>query len=127
MQAAYGSRQREAGSFLFKVVVIFALMGVGMTLATRIGPGVYQYFLLRELADRVVNDYAKLPIHEVKRRVEYEMHRSKLSSDDFSMIKTTQGYRVEVDFRIPLVFMLGEKEIAVEGHEEWILTYKVES
>ncbi len=127
MKMKYGIGHRESGSFLFKTIMVFAVLGVGMTLATRVGPGVYNYFLLRDLADRVVTEYATLSVGEVRRRVDYEMNRSNLSSDDIRVTKTPTGYRVEVDFRIPLVLKLGEKEFSFPGHEEWVLTYNVDS
>ncbi|MBF0126283.1 MAG: hypothetical protein HQM02_03640 [Magnetococcales bacterium] len=127
MNARQSLGDRESGGFLLKVIVVFALVGIGMSLSTRVGPGIYDYFQLRDLADRVVKEYARLPIEEVRRRVEYEMHRSKLSRDDFVLTKTPKGYRVEVDVRIPLVLPLGDQEFKVSGHEEWILTYQADS
>ncbi|MEO5332889.1 MAG: hypothetical protein H7839_12770 [Magnetococcus sp. YQC-5] len=127
MKAKNDIKHREAGSFLTKVIFIFALVGVGMSMVSQIGPGFYDYLLLRDLADLVVSSYSKMPIDEVRRRVDHEMNRSRLSGDDFRLTKTPTGYRVEVDYRIPLVLKIGDQEFSVPGHEEWVLTYKAGS
>ncbi|MBF0295618.1 MAG: hypothetical protein HQL96_10565 [Magnetococcales bacterium] len=117
----------EAGNFLLKVIVIFAVLGLGMSVATNAGPKMYDYFLLRDLANRVVGEYAKLPIEEVRRRIDYELHRSRLSRDDLTLTKTPKGYRVEVDVRIPIMLPMGDREFRIPGHEELILTYRADS
>ncbi|MBF0341398.1 MAG: hypothetical protein HQL95_10620 [Magnetococcales bacterium] len=117
----------QSGGMLMTVVVIFALLGLGMNLVTRIGPAIYEYYLLRDLADRVVREYAKLPSDEVKRRVNYELNRSRLPEGAISLVRTTSGYRVSVEREIPLSLTLGETVLALPGHEVWTLTYQVES
>ncbi|MBF0428639.1 MAG: hypothetical protein HQL94_06915 [Magnetococcales bacterium] len=118
---------REAGGFLTKVMMIFVILGLGMTAITQVGGEVYQYFLLRDLADRVAKEYGKLPVEEVKRRIDFETNRSKLPTDALSLTKTTKGYRVVVEHTIPLALTFGDTVLAVPGHEEWVMTYKVES
>lgn len=119
---------QEGVSFV-KVMLIVAVFGAFFSLATSVLPGVYEYYVLRELADRVVGEYADLPIKEIRRRVVYEADRSRivLDEDTFKLITTRNGLRVNIAYRIPLGLTYGDKTFTIEGYEELLLTYQTES
>ncbi|MBF0190037.1 MAG: hypothetical protein HQL99_02685 [Magnetococcales bacterium] len=127
VKPAYPGTRPDSGGFMVKLIVILAVVGVAMTLVSRIGTTLYDYYLMRDLANRVVKDYAKLPVEEVKRRIDYEMNRSRLPADAFTLTRTPRGYRVRVEMSIPLGLAYGDEEFAVPGYEEWNLTYQSES
>ncbi|MBF0270811.1 MAG: hypothetical protein HQL98_01880 [Magnetococcales bacterium] len=126
-QQGQQGKRPDSGGFMLKLMVIIGLVGMAMTLVSRIGTSVYDYYLLRDLANRVVKEYAKLPVEEVKRRIDYEINRSRLPAEAFTLSRTPRGYRVLVEMSIPLTLPLGDTELAVPGHEEWTLTYQSDS
>lgn len=120
-------RSGEAGFAFLKLIMIIAAVGGVLTVAGRIAPGVYDYYVLRDLADRVVVEYAKLPPNQVRQRVEFELDRSHIKWDEdvFFVAQTAGGYRVTVNYKIPLNFTIGGKEVVLKGYDELILTYEV--
>ncbi|MBF0146496.1 MAG: hypothetical protein HQL84_10345 [Magnetococcales bacterium] len=109
-----------------KLMLIGGVLGLFLAFLGKAGPGVYDYYLLKDLADRVVLDYANLPINEVMRRVNFELDRSnvKTSKETFLLRETKHGYQVVVTQRIPLSLDIGGRTWAVPGHEEMVLHYE---
>jgi hypothetical protein len=122
-------KSSQFGGSLLKVMIIFFLLGAFITVAGRVVPGVYNYFILRDLADRVVGEYAVLKLEMVKKRVDFEIHRSRMDVDDetFVIIRSGRGYRVYVDYQISMEFEVGDYPLALEGYEVLTLTYETES
>ncbi|MBF0445007.1 MAG: hypothetical protein HQL68_05415 [Magnetococcales bacterium] len=122
-------KNRQAGGSLIKLMLILLLLGAAVTVALRVVPGIYNYYILTDLADRVVGDYAKLDLTEVNKRVKFELHRTRIMIDDetFVINQTELGYRVYVDYLIPMDFMLGSYELVLDGHENLTLRYEAES
>ncbi|MBF0453560.1 MAG: hypothetical protein HQL72_01940 [Magnetococcales bacterium] len=122
-------RGGQSGSSLLKVMIILTLLGGFLTVAGRVVPGVYNYFLLRDLADRVVGEYATLSLDNVKSRIQFEMTRSQIDVDDetFVVVRSGRGYRVYVDYQISLVFEFKETPLFLKGYETVTLTYETES
>jgi hypothetical protein len=120
---------RQSGSSLIKVMLILSTMGILMTVAGRVVPGAYEYYLLRDLADRVVGEYAALELNAVNSRVQCEMHRSHIDVDDksFLVTRTGRGYRVAIDYRISMEFEIRGYPLVLEDYEMLILTYEAES
>jgi hypothetical protein len=120
---------RQSGASLMKVMIVLAFLGGVLTVAGRVVPGVYEYFVLRDLADRVVGEYATLNLYTVKSRVQFEMDRSQIDVDDetFVVIKSGRGYRVYVDYQISMEFEFKEYILAWKGYETLTLTYEAES
>ncbi|MBF0139039.1 MAG: hypothetical protein HQL74_02040 [Magnetococcales bacterium] len=109
-----------------KLMIIAGILGLFLTFLGKAGPGIYDYYLMKDLADRVVLDYASLPMKEVMRRIEFELDRSniKVSEETFQVRETKQGYQVLVTQRIPLVVEVGGRTLAMKGHEEMVLHYE---
>ncbi|MBF0193651.1 MAG: hypothetical protein HQL71_03795 [Magnetococcales bacterium] len=122
-------KNRQAGGSLIKLMLIITLFGAVVTVALRVVPGVYNYYILKDLADRVVGDYAQLDLAEVNKRVKFELHRTHINIDNetFEIIQTGQGFRVYIDYQIPMDFMLGSYEIVLDGYEYLTLSYEAES
>ncbi len=122
-------KQGQAGLSAIKLMVIITLLWVFGTVAGRIVPGVYDFFLLRDLADRVVGEYAALKMDAVNKRVQFELRRTRITVDDqtFVIIRSDRGYRVYVDYPISLEFDLPGYNLSVEGYEYFSLTYEAES
>ena len=120
---------RQSGGAMVKVLLILAFLGCFLTVAGRVVHGVYEYFILRDLADRVVGEYATLELDAVKERVTFELHRSRMDIDDqtFVVVQSGRGYRVYVDYQISMEFEIGDFPISLDGYETLTLTYEVES
>ncbi|WP_130472146.1 hypothetical protein [Candidatus Magnetaquicoccus inordinatus] len=121
--------QKQQGFSFFTLLLFIALAGLLFSFLASTAPKLYECFLLRELADRVVKEFAPLPLEEVQRRVKIELGRSRviLTQESFRMLPTTQGYRVAVRYEVPLELRIGEHTFTVEGYEKWVFLYEVES
>ena len=122
-------KDRQSGASLIKVMIILSFIGLSLTVAGRVIPGVYEYFLLRDLADRVAGEYAALELQGVKSRVQFELHRSNINIDEetFIVVPSGRGYRVYVDYRISMEFEFGGYPVVLDGYEMLTLTYETES
>ncbi|MBF0260907.1 MAG: hypothetical protein HQL97_03550 [Magnetococcales bacterium] len=120
-------RLGESGGAWLTLMVLCLLVIVGSALTMGIGSAVYDHYLLRDLANRVVKEYATLPLDEVKRRVRHEIDQSRLPGEALMVTKTLSGYRVEVAQTIPLSLVLGGTQLHVPGHGLWTWTYRTET
>lgn len=120
---------RQFGGTFLRIIVVFSVLGLFLTLAGRLIPSLYDYYLLRDLADRVVREYAGLEKEKIHTRVLFELQRSHIDIDDetFVVIKTVNGYRVRVDYPLDMVFEVGGYTLAWDGFEVIYLTYETES
>ncbi len=119
-----------AGGFSFVTVLfLIGLAGAFFSMAANTLPKIYECFLLRELADRVVKEYAQLPLEEVQRRVKFELGRSRvpLSPETFKILPIGHGYRVTVHYFVPLELRIGDRTFILDGHEQWAFVYETES
>ncbi|MBF0424087.1 MAG: hypothetical protein HQL73_13965 [Magnetococcales bacterium] len=109
-----------------KLMIIGGILGLFLTFLGRAGPGIYDYYLMKDLADRVVLDYAGLPMKEVLRRIEFELDRSniKTTPETFQIREAKRGYQVLVTQRIPLSVEVGGRTLVWKGHEEMVLHYE---
>lgn len=116
----------QGGFISLKLMIIIFLVGFSLMLMARVGPGYYDYYVLRDLADRVVEEYATLPPSEVERRVSFELGRSRIQreEDTINFKQTKRGYKVVVNYHIPLDFEFAGRPFKLEGYEEWLLTYE---
>lgn len=121
------TRPGESGGAWLTLMVICVLVIVGSALTMGIGSAVYDHYLLRDLANRVVKEYARLPLDEVKQRVRHEIDQSRLPEEAFKVTKTLSGYRVEVAQTIPLSLVFGGAQLHVPGHGAWTWTYRTET
>ncbi|MBF0460749.1 MAG: hypothetical protein HQL87_05070 [Magnetococcales bacterium] len=120
----------KSGGFSFISLLLFiGIAGTLFSMAANTLPRVYECFLLRELADRVVKDYARLPMEEVQRRVKFELGRSRIAITDetFTILPIGHGYRVTVHRIVPLEIRIGDRTFAVHGYEQWEFVYEVET
>jgi len=110
-----------------RFLLIGGVIGLLLTFMGKAGPSLYDYYLMRDLADRVVLDYANLPEAEVMRRVKFELNRSRIVTDEetFQLWEAKEGYHVKVTQHIPLTIEIGGRTLALEGHEEMVLQYEV--
>ena len=118
------------GGFSFtKVMLIIGIVGALSSTGGSIIPKLYEYYLLRDLANRVVHDYADLSMTEVQRRVQFEINRSKISIPENSLhiFALGHGYRVTINYLIPLELHMGEKTFFLDGYEQWEFIYEVET
>ena len=123
-------RMGKANGFSFvTLMLMIGLVGAIFSMLANTLPKVYECFLLRELADRVVKEYAALPIQEVQRRVQFEMHRSQLtvSEETFKILPIGHGYRVTVYYPVPLELRIGDEVFPLKGYEKYEFRYEVES
>jgi hypothetical protein len=122
-------KNSQSGGSSVKVMLFFLFLGVFIIVAGRIVPGTYNYYVLRDLADRVVGEYAALNLATVNKRVQFELHRTHIKTDDetFVIIKSDRGYRVYVDYPISMEFEIGEYNLSMEGYEYFSITYEAES
>lgn len=109
-----------------RLLLIGGVLGLFLTFMGKAGPSLYDYYLLKDLADRVVLDYANLPSVEVARRVAFELDRSsiKTTKETFQFREAKKGYQVMVTQRVPLSLEIGGRVFAVKGHEEMVLKYE---
>lgn len=109
-----------------RLLLIGGILGLFLTFLGKAGPGIYDYYLMKDLADRVVLEYANLPEKEVMRRINFELDRSniKTTQETFQFREAKLGYQVVVTQRIPLVFEIGGRTLAWKGHEEMVLKYE---
>ncbi|MEO5346105.1 MAG: hypothetical protein H7834_06975 [Magnetococcus sp. YQC-9] len=127
MRVGTRNRRRGGGGLWLSLLVFCLLLIVGTALVMGIGTAVYDHFLMRDLANRVVKEYAALPLDEVKRRVRFEIDRSHLPEEAFNVTKTLSGYRVEVAQTIPLSLVIGGAQFIVPGYGAWTWTYRIET
>ncbi len=145
LQPDYGNFSGQGGFSMGKVIFVIAVVGALLSMAGSLIPDVYDFYVLRDMADRVVGEYKGLSKKEVRKRVTFELDRSRIRSlkdkDIFAkrprkpqpgqklfLVKPTRkGYQVEIDYRVPLALEVGGKKFTIEGYEELELTYKVES
>lgn len=122
-------RQGERGAGFIKVLMIVAIIGALFSMGSTVVPRLYDYYLLRDLADRVVDDFSNLNMIEVKKRVKFELDRSRINIDgqSFIILPVTGGYRVTIDYRIPMEWQFGQESFSLSGYEEWAFSYEVES
>lgn len=120
---------REGGFSMGKVMFVIAVVGALLSAMGSLVPSLYDFYLLRDVADRVVGEYKTLSKKEVMKRVDFELDRSriKLPEDTLVIKPTRKGYQVTIDYRIPLALELGGKKYTVEGYEELVMEYQVES
>ncbi|MBF0359197.1 MAG: hypothetical protein HQL70_11375 [Magnetococcales bacterium] len=120
---------RQFGGSNLKMMIVLLAFGAFFTVTFRVVPGLYNYYILRDLADRVVVDYVDLDLPTIKKRIDFELDRNHIDADDetFVVIKSGLGYRVYVDYQISMEFMLGEYLISMDGYENFSLTYETES
>jgi hypothetical protein len=120
-------KNRQSGASLIKIMLILSILGFIAMVAGRVVPGYYEYSILTDLADRVVGEYAVLDMQTVKKRINFELHRTHINIDDetFIVIKSDSGYRVYIDYQIDMEFSIGGKPLVLEGYE--ILTFKYEA
>lgn len=109
-----------------KLLIIAGILGLFLTFLGKAGPGIYDYYIMKDLADRVVLDYANLPMKEVLRRIEFELDRSniKITAESFQIRETKHGYQVLINQHIPLVVEVGGRTLSLKGHEEMVLHYE---
>ncbi|MEO5340143.1 MAG: hypothetical protein H7837_06450 [Magnetococcus sp. MYC-9] len=117
------------GFTFFSLLLFIGMAGALFSMAANTLPKVYECFLLRELADRVAKNYAQLPMEEVKRRVQFEMGRARISvpPESFKILPIGHGYRVTVHHSVPLELRIADKTFTLEGYERWEYRYEVES
>ncbi|MBF0110233.1 MAG: hypothetical protein HQL76_13770 [Magnetococcales bacterium] len=109
-----------------RLMLLGGVLGLLLTFLGKAGPGIYDYYVLKDLADRVVLDYANLPLQEVMRRVNFELDRSNITTtkETFQFRETKYGYQVVVTQRIPLSLEVGGTTFVVPGYEEMVLRYE---
>ncbi|MEO5362636.1 MAG: hypothetical protein H7838_03305 [Magnetococcus sp. DMHC-8] len=119
----------SAGFSFLSLLFLIGLAGALFSMAATTLPRLYECFLLRELADRVVGEYAKLPMEEVQRRVVFELSRSKMATtpETFKILQLGHGYRVSVHHFVPLELRIGNRIFTLEGRERWEFVYEVET
>ncbi|MGN7613553.1 hypothetical protein ACQZV8_15880 [Magnetococcales bacterium HHB-1] len=119
----------EAGVSLRHILITLFLISGLFIVGGKIVPAFYEYYLLRDLANRVANEFSDLPMNEVKKRLHYEAHRSQLdlSEETFAITPTQSGYHVFVDFWEPMEFEIAGEVIPLGSWEGISLTYEVES
>ncbi|MBF0162154.1 MAG: hypothetical protein HQL88_07685 [Magnetococcales bacterium] len=130
-----GMRPNRKSGFSFVVIMlIIGLVGALFSMAANTMPKLYECYLLRELANRVVGEYAELPLAEVQRRVNFELYRSRVTipPETFTILPVGHGYRVTVRHIVPLMLRLGDKVITpatmgIENHENWEFFYATET
>lgn len=118
-----------AGYSFAKTMMIIAIAGALFSVGSSTLPKLYEYYILRDLANRVTQEYNTLPLEEVQRRVQFEFNRSRITIPEasFQVLDTGHGYRVTFHYTVPLVLHIGEKQFSLDGYEQWKLIYKVES
>jgi hypothetical protein len=122
-------KNQQFGGSNLKMMIVLLVLGAFFTVTFRVVPGLYNYYILRDLADRVVVDFVDLDLPTVKKRIVFELDRNHIDADEetFVVIKSGRGYRVYVDYLISMEFMLGEYLISMDGYEDFSLTYEAES
>lgn len=120
---------RADGFSFVTLMLLIGMAGALFSMAATTFPKLYECFLLRELADRVVQEYAKLPIEEVRRRVQFEMHRSRIviPQETFKILPIGHGYRVTVHHIVPLELRIGDQTYTLPDYEKWVFVYEVET
>ena len=56
----YGSVSGQSGFSLGKVIFVIAVLGAILSMAGNLIPDVYDFYILRDMADRVVGEYKSL-------------------------------------------------------------------
>lgn len=102
MNHAYAIGGRQGGWGMIKMIVYIAAFAFAATVGLTVVPAWYDYQILKDLADRVVNEYQELPPAEVQKRVNYEIYRSRmeLDEDTFVFRRSGKGYKVNVHYRV---------------------------
>ena len=125
---------RKDGFSFLSLMLIIGITGALFSMAANTIPKLYECYLLRELANRVVTEYAELPMVEVQRRVQYELYRSRIviPPEVFKILPIGHGYRVTVHHTVPLLLRVGDKvftpeTLGLEDREQWEYFYEVET
>lgn len=120
---------RSDGFSFLTLMLLIGVAGALFSMAATTFPKLYECFLLRELADRVTHEYAKLPMDEVQRRVQFEMHRSRLvvPQEAFKILPVGHGYRVTVHHVVPLELRIGDQAYTLPNYKQWTFIYEVET
>ncbi|MBF0189089.1 MAG: hypothetical protein HQL50_14295 [Magnetococcales bacterium] len=122
-------RRSERGMGTIALLLVIMIVVSALMVAGKVIPAYYEFTILRDLADRVVNEYNNLERSEVERRIRYEFNRSKIEiePEDFEITETASGYSVFVYYLVPMEFEIAEHTIPLGNLEELEWTYEVES
>ncbi|MEO5366527.1 MAG: hypothetical protein H7831_09270 [Magnetococcus sp. WYHC-3] len=111
MAGAWRVAGDHGGSALLRLLLVLFLAAAALQLLLPLAKAGWEFLLLRELAGRVVGDYADLPLDEVQRRVGYEFTRSRivhLPREAFRVLpQRGGGYRVQFSWTVPWRLSLG--------------------
>lgn len=110
-----------------KPILILIVLISALVVGYKIGPPHYEFYLMKKLADQVVNEYGDFSEGEVNKRVEYELRRINrtLPKEVFQMEKRSEGYKVVIDFTTPVSFNVGGREIPLGQYKELEFHYEV--
>ncbi|MEO5376850.1 MAG: hypothetical protein H7832_03570 [Magnetococcus sp. DMHC-6] len=123
-------RKGEQGFFDLKTMIILASLGFFVTIGFKFASAKYEYYLLTDLANRVVTEFSKDPMKEVERKVNYEFGRSQLhrSKETFIIKKLAENrYRVTVNYHVSLSIQVADFKIPMGQYEEFDWIYEVET
>lgn len=120
--------KREGGiSILERLTLIVLLLFVGIKVMATVGPPLYDYYILKDLAKRVAKEYTTLSEIEVNKRVRFELDRAQIAWDE-EVFKITPlgsaGYMAAIDYHIPLVIQFGDYKLGEDKNIH--LTFKAE-
>ena len=96
--------RRNDGFISFKTLFTLTLIGAIVIGFTKIAPAYFEFYKLKDLANRVVGDMRDLPRGEVEKRVALEFGRERydLPMKEFVIKTISKGYRVTLDYSVPM-------------------------
>ncbi|MBF0620403.1 MAG: hypothetical protein HQL54_00605 [Magnetococcales bacterium] len=120
------SDKARANIKLYGLLTFFLLL---MFSAMAISPAIYEYSLLRDLADRIARDYASFSQEQVEESIEIEFERFRLDIPvDVMQVYpvANKGYSVVIDYQIPLHLGYGEYVISIDSFKHFRFHYQVD-
>jgi hypothetical protein len=131
LPSVYAKPSRQRGFISIKLALILFTIGIGIMVVLKVVPAYYEFNILKDLANRIVTEYpGQKRIQDVELLVMFELRRNNITlpgDDAFEVTETAKGFRVVIDYQIPLDFSVFGQPIVIEKYKELDFFYEVES
>jgi len=103
------AKRSQGGFFSFQMIFFLTLIGAIVIGGSKVVPAYYEFQQLKDLAGRVSGEMGSLTPNEVEKRVYLEFNRNHFAQpvDIFKVKRIKAGYRVTVDYSVPMEFQGG--------------------
>lgn len=117
-------RRGEGGFFSFKTLLILLVIWAVSAAALAFLPAYYDFRVMKNLADKVVGEFADLDYSEVKRRVTFEFDSNRIEVEpEVFVVESLRdgGYSVTIDY--PVTFSMSIEDLNLVPPREYRFQY----